>query len=119
MGVSGGDSFNFGVCYTSGAVCFVAGKKSSWQFTIPTVVQRELSARQASATYGQARSPNARMSALQIGQGVRALIKDRWLSGAVRSVCSEPESYVIQLDDGRLFRRTRWAVNTDRSSQLG
>ncbi len=89
------------------------------KFVPATVVQRELSARQASAAYGQARSPDARMSALQVGQRVRALIKDRWLSGAVRSVCSEPQSYVIQLDDGRLFRRTRWAVNTDRSSPFG
>jgi hypothetical protein len=89
------------------------------KFVPATVVQRELSARQASAAYGQARAPDARMSALQIGQRVRALIKDRWLSGAVRSVCSEPQSYVIQLDDGRLFRRTRWAVNMDRSSPFG
>lgn len=84
------------------------------KFVPASVVQRELSTRQARAAFGQARSPSARMSALQIGQRVRALIKDSWLPGAVSSVCSEPHSYVIQLDDGRLFRRTRWAVNTDK-----
>ena len=26
-------------------------------------------------------------------------------------VCPEPNSYVVRLNDGRLFRRTRWAIN--------
>lgn len=33
---------------------------------------------------------------------------------AVSSICSEPQSYVIQLDDGRLFRQTRCAINMDK-----
>jgi hypothetical protein len=30
--------------------------------------------------------------------------------------CVEPNSYLVRLSDGRLFRRTRWAINIDYSS---
>ncbi|EFX61499.1 hypothetical protein DAPPUDRAFT_273055 [Daphnia pulex] len=62
-------------------------------------------------------SPNTRASSLRIGQPVRALIGRRWLHGKVHSVCPEPQSYVVRLDDGRYFRRTRWAINVDRGTQ--
>ncbi len=29
----------------------------------------------------------------------------------MNGVCAEPNSYVVKLSDGRLFRRTRWAIN--------
>jgi hypothetical protein len=33
------------------------------------------------------------------------------LPGVVSVVCPEPNSYVVRLNDGRLFRRTRWAIH--------
>ncbi|KZR99822.1 Uncharacterized protein APZ42_004170, partial [Daphnia magna] len=69
-----------------------------------SVVRRELSARQSQAAFFQAGVPNARASSLHIGQPVRALIGRRWLRGKVHSLCTEPQSYVIRLDDGRYFR---------------
>ncbi|XP_045032022.1 uncharacterized protein LOC123474170 [Daphnia magna] len=82
-----------------------------------SVVRRELSARQSQAAFVQAGVPNARASSLHIGQPLRALIGRRWLRGKVHSLCTEPQSYVIRLDDGRYFRRTRWAINIDRGMQ--
>ncbi len=34
-------------------------------------------------------------------------------------MCAVPDSYVIRLDDGRYFRRTRSAINIDNSSSAG
>ncbi|EFX67904.1 hypothetical protein DAPPUDRAFT_115033 [Daphnia pulex] len=42
---------------------------------------------------------------------------DRSAITIVHSVCPEPQSYVVRLDDGRYFRRTRWAINVDRGTQ--
>ena len=67
--------------------------------------------RQQRAAFIQPRSVDVRSSALSVGQPVRALIKNKWLSGVVSVVCPEPNSYVVRLNDGRLFRRTRWAIN--------
>ncbi|EFX61284.1 hypothetical protein DAPPUDRAFT_122336 [Daphnia pulex] len=78
---------------------------------------RELSTRQSQAAFVQAASPNTRASSLRIGQPVRALIGRRWLHGKVHSVFPEPQSYVVRLDDGHYFRRTRWAINVDRGTQ--
>jgi hypothetical protein len=87
------------------------------KYVSSSVVRRELSARQSQAAFVQAGSPTTRASSLRIGQPVRALICRRWLHGKVHSVCPEPQSYVIRLDDGRYFRRTRWAINIDRGTQ--
>jgi hypothetical protein len=67
--------------------------------------------RQQGAAFIQPRSVDIRSSALSVGQPVRALIKNKWLPGVVSVVCPEPNSYVVRLNDGRLFRRTRWAIN--------
>ena len=66
--------------------------------------------RQQGAAFIQPRSVDIRSSALSVGQPVRALIKNKWLPGVVSVVCPEPNSYVVRLNDGRLFRRTRWAI---------
>ncbi|XP_045030451.1 uncharacterized protein LOC123472640 [Daphnia magna] len=87
------------------------------RYTSLSVVRRELSARQSQAAFFQAGVPNARALSLHIGQPVRALIGRRWLRGKVHSLCTEPQSYVIRLDDGRYFPRTRWAINIDRGMQ--
>ena len=80
------------------------------------VVQNVLQQRQARASFNHGRSPDARGSSLAVGQRVRAYVLGRWLPGTVESVCSEPHSYVIRLLDGRAFRRTRRAINVDRST---
>ena len=43
----------------------------------------------------------------------------RSLQGAVQSVCAVPNSYVVRLDDGRYFRRTRSAINIDNALSAG
>jgi hypothetical protein len=75
------------------------------------VVRGELLRRQEKAAFSQPKAVNVRSSALSVGQRVRALIGKKWLSGIVNGVCAEPNSYVVKLSDGRLFRRTRWAIN--------
>jgi hypothetical protein len=74
-------------------------------------VQRQLSRRQGDAFFHNVRRFDVRSSLLFVGQQVRTLIGSRWHLGAVVVVCAEPNSYLIRLVDGRLFRRTRWAIN--------
>ncbi len=57
------------------------------------------------------RRHDVRSSVLFVGQTVRARIGSRWLPGVVEAVCKEPNSYSVRLVDGRVFRRTRWAIN--------
>lgn len=78
-----------------------------------SVVTTELSARQARATFNQARQFSSRSSALLVGQLVWTYVNNKWIHGAVHSVCPEPQSYIIRLDYGLFFRRTRWAINVD------
>ena len=80
-------------------------------------VRQELSRRQQAAPFVQPRPVNVRSSALNVGQRVRALIKGKWQLGVVSVVCPEPHSYIVRLTDGRLFRRTRWAVNIDNGTR--
>jgi hypothetical protein len=68
-----------------------------------SVVREELVRRQQGAAFIQPRSVDIRSSALSVGQPVRALIKNKWLPGVVSVVCPEPNSYVVRLNDGRLF----------------
>ena len=79
---------------------------------VPASMVREvLMRRQQRATFIQHRSVDVRSSALSLGQPVRALVKNKWFPGVFILVCPEPNSYVVRLNDGRLFRRTRWAIN--------
>jgi hypothetical protein len=92
-----------------GSLPFVSSLKST---LVPaSVVEEELVRRQQRAAFIQPRSVDICSSALSVGQPVRALIKNKWLPGVVSLVCPEPNSYVVCLNDGRLFRRTRWAIN--------
>lgn len=79
-----------------------------------SAVTSELCRRQAKAVFDTPQRTDARSSVLHVGQRVRILVGKKWRPGAVQSVCKEPHSYFIRLSDGRLFRRTRWAVNIDR-----
>ncbi|EFX73962.1 hypothetical protein DAPPUDRAFT_109353 [Daphnia pulex] len=83
------------------------------KFVPSSLVRRELSARQTQVASLQAGFTSAQASAFRVGQAVQALVGNRWLCGMVNSVCPEPQSYVVHLDDGCLFRRTRWAINVD------
>ena len=80
-------------------------------------VRQELSRRQQTAAFVQARPVSVRSSALTVGQRVRALVKGKWQLGVVNVVCPEPHSYVIRLSDDRLFPRTRWAINVDNATR--
>ncbi|EFX77851.1 hypothetical protein DAPPUDRAFT_105814 [Daphnia pulex] len=58
----------------------------------------------------------AQLQPLRVGQSVRVLISGLWLPGTIESVCTVPDSYVVRLADGRVFRRTRRGINIDNSS---
>ena len=73
----------------------------------------QLRQRQATASFQQGRSPTVRGSALVIGLRVRTLVSGNWKPGVVESVCGVPNSYVIRLEDGRAFHRTRADINVD------
>ncbi|EFX80209.1 hypothetical protein DAPPUDRAFT_103726 [Daphnia pulex] len=79
-----------------------------------SAVTSELCRRQAKAVFDTPRRTDARSSVLHVGQRVRTLVGKKWRPGVIQAVCKEPHSYFIRLSDGRLFRRTRWAVNIDR-----
>lgn len=89
------------------------------QFVPATFVCDQLQRRQAAACFQQGAHPDIRGSALIIGQHVRVFISGVWLPGAVQSVCSEPDSYIVRLTDGRVFRRTRRDINVDNSASAG
>jgi hypothetical protein len=76
-------------------------------------VRQELSRRQQTSAFVQTHPVIFRSSALTVGQRVRALIKGKWQLGVVNVVCPESHSFIVHLTDGRLFRRTRWAINVD------
>jgi hypothetical protein len=89
------------------------------QFVPAKFVHGQLQRRQATACFNHSGRPDVRGSALIIGQRVRAFISGLWLPGAVEAVCSEPDSYVVRLADGRAFRRTRRDINLDNSPSAG
>ncbi|XP_046640221.1 uncharacterized protein K02A2.6-like [Daphnia pulicaria] len=89
------------------------------QFVSAKFVHGQLQRRQATACFTHGGRPDVRGSALIIGQRVRAFVSGLWLPGAVEAVCSEPDSYVVRLADGRAFRRTRRDINLDNSPSAG
>ncbi|XP_045024074.1 uncharacterized protein LOC123469329 [Daphnia magna] len=89
------------------------------QFVPAKFVHGQLQRRQATACFNHGGRPDVRVSALIVGQRVRAFISGIWLPGAVEAVCSEPDSYVVRLADGRAFRRTRRDINLDNSPSAG
>lgn len=74
-------------------------------------VQIQLRARRGKAAFHATCRYDVRSSVLLVGPIVRARMRSRWLPGVVEAVCKEPNSYRIRLVDGRVFRRTRWAIN--------
>jgi hypothetical protein len=54
---------------------------------------------------------DVRGSALMIGQHVRVLITGLWLPRTIESVFATPDSYIVRLDDGLVFRRTCRDIN--------
>lgn len=50
---------------------------------------------------------------------MRARVSRKWIKGKVIQVCHQPNSYIVRLGDGRQFRRTRRAINIDRSLNTG
>lgn len=55
------------------------------------------------------------MSTLAVGDPVRVKVRSKWIKGLVTTVCSQPNTYVVQTNCGRLFRRNREAINVDKS----
>lgn len=54
------------------------------------------------------------LSNLLVGTPVRVRVSKKWIKGVVKSVCPEPNSYIVSTDCGQLFRRNRQAINVDR-----
>lgn len=82
-------------------------------------VRNQLQRRQASASFQHGGLQDVRCLALIVGIRVRVHISGLWLPGTVQSVFSEPDSYVVHLLDGRVFRRTRRDINIDNSVTAG
>lgn len=93
-----------------GSLSFMSSSLKS-KMVPASFVREELVRRPEKTAFVQPRSVDIRSSALAFGQPVRALIKDKWLPGVVSVVCPEPNSCVVRLSDGRLFRRTRRVIN--------
>ena len=89
------------------------------QFVSAKFVHGQLQRRQTSASFLHGGRPDVRASALIVGQRIRAFISGLWRPGAVQSVCAEPNSYIVRLLDGRVFRRTRRDINIDNSRSAG
>ena len=81
-------------------------------------VQAQLQRRQAMACFQHGGRLDVRSSALMVGQHVRVLIGGLWLPETVESVCTAPDSYIIRLGDGRVFRRTRRNININNASSV-
>jgi hypothetical protein len=56
------------------------------------------------------------LSNLVVGTPVRVRISKKWIGGVVKSVCPEPNSYIISTNCGRLFRRNRQAINVNKAA---
>ncbi len=67
-------------------------------------VQQQSRRRQGEAHFQNMRRTDARSSALVVGQRMRARVNSPMQKGAVEKVCVEPNSYLVRLSDGRLFR---------------
>ncbi|XP_045028011.1 uncharacterized protein LOC123471141 [Daphnia magna] len=89
------------------------------QFVPAPFVREQLQRRQASACFYGGGRPDVRGSALIVGQHVRVFISGLWLPGWIETVCPEPDSYVVRLRDGRVFRRTRRDINIDNAQSAG
>ncbi|KAI9550797.1 hypothetical protein GHT06_006750 [Daphnia sinensis] len=82
-------------------------------------VHGQLQRRQATACSNHGGRPDICGSALIVRQRVRAFVSGLWLAGAVENICSDPDSYVVRLADGRAFHRTRRDINVDNSPSAG
>jgi hypothetical protein len=75
-------------------------------------VNEKLQSRQATQFFNSA-GRKKYLAPLSVGVPVRVRVSHKWIPGIVQSVCSEPNSYVIFTNCGRLFRRNRQAINVD------
>lgn len=76
-------------------------------------VKEQLQSRQATKFFNSA-CQKKYLAPLSVGVPVRVRVSRKWIPGIVQSVCSEPNSYVVVTDCGRLFRRNRQAINVDK-----
>jgi hypothetical protein len=79
-----------------------------------TFVREKLEQRQSSQFFYSA-GRKKYLSPLAVGNPVRVRVEKKWIPGIIQSVCSEPNSYVVSTNCGRLFRRNRQAINLDKS----
>ena len=76
-------------------------------------VKEKLLSRQATQFFNLAGRKKC-LAPISVGVPVRVRVSHKWIPGIVQSVCSEPNSYVIFTNCGRLFRRNRQAINVDK-----
>lgn len=98
-----------------GSLPFLPSALTPWLIS-SSLVQQQLRRLQREAHFQNVRHTDVRSSALFVDKRVRARVNSWWQKGAIEKVCVEPNSYLVRLSDGRLFRRTRWAINIDYSS---
>lgn len=86
------------------------------QFIPAPFVLKQLQHRQATTCCQHGGRPDVRGLVLTVGQRVRVLVTGLWRPVLVETVCTAPESYVVRLTDGRVFRRTRRDINVDKAA---
>ncbi len=79
-----------------------------------TFVKEKLEQRQASQFFYSV-GRKKYLSPLAVGHSVRVQVKKKRIPGIIKSVCSEPNSYILSTNCCRLFRFNRQAINLDKS----
>jgi hypothetical protein len=80
-------------------------------------VEELLKRRQDKMLFHQSSAISKLYPVLSVGQRVRVRVGKKWISGVVKIVCQQPDSYVVSTSDGREFRRNRRAINVCRNQQ--
>lgn len=80
-------------------------------------VGKLLNRRQDSMIFHQSSTVPNRYQVLIVKQRVRVRIGKKWIPGVVKTVCQQPDSYVVSTSDEREFRRNRRAINICRGQQ--
>ncbi len=79
------------------------------------IIQESLQRKQTGASFHQSGAAQHPVPELVVGQRVRVRVGKRWIPGAIKLVCQQPNSFVVNTDDGREFRRNRRAINIARN----
>ncbi|XP_057380138.1 uncharacterized protein K02A2.6-like [Daphnia carinata] len=96
-----------GLLFTKRALTF----KEVDEQAVKALLQR----RQANQAFSSSMQTKA-LPVLTVGTPVRVRVSKKWIEGVVKSVCPQPNSYIVNTNCGRLFRRNRQAINVNKAA---